>query len=232
MVWRGKTVRETAVSMGLNYSPVWTAVRGKTWSSITEPPPVPDGHLNSGRKPNENTVCASCGLDSVQPLTSGLCSACYIYQWRHGQPRPLDARHSSYIKIDKDQMRRLYGRYCAGEPLSSLASIADCSKETLRRRFVENGLARRGKAGIRQALTADMVRQARHLVHIDGWKISDVANLLDITYATVYDAVMWKTWEKAGGAKAIKGAKIPCARCGLLTDTPGLCSFCRKDGRQ
>lgn len=229
----GDTVQQVANRLRLNRGPVYTAVIGITWSSIHNPPPVPVGLLFERRK-RPVRECQNCASSYRVGGTSQRCGPCSTYWYRHGEERPLNhhLRQGRHARLSKKRLAELYKKYQSGLSLEAIAEVEDLpfSPETLRRRFVSAGYELRPKAGVHQKLTAPLVRQLRYRHYNDGVPVHLLARELpDVSYLTVYDAVKWKTWRKAGGPMPKEeGEKRPCAECGLLTThESGKCCYCR-----
>ena len=225
--WRGKSIKGIARDMGHPYGPVWCAVRGTTWSSISRPRPVPNG-LPVRRKLVR--VCGNglCGQSYQRGGTTKRCAACTTYWYRHAEERcPEKARHAGRIEVSN--LDELHKRYEEGDSIKRIAADCPFSEETLRRRFLEAGYSQRNNAGKRQCLVGGQVLQARRLVHNDGWRVCEVVELFGINYQTMYGAVMGHTWRAVGGPMpATVGEKKGCSRCGVVTaHGSGLCRFCR-----
>lgn len=232
--WNGESAWAVAKDMKTTYGPVYMAVRGTTWSSIAEPPPVPAGVMkkNVKKRAGAPRKCRNCHKQYRRQGTTDRCAACYSYLKRHGVDKPSDWKNGVHLRIpigDK-QMAGLYQRYQRGESVQSLcAGIEGLRPETLRRRFREAGYRLRNHAGTSQKMTAALAVQARQLVYVDKMKISEVAKLLNLNYMTVYSAVKGRTWAAAGGPlPEVYGHGQPCRKCGILTTRPsGICAFCR-----
>lgn len=227
------SVKQIAGEMNLPYDVVYSAVIGKTWRLITEPAPLPVGLLaerHAERRRNPEGSCLNCGRHFESGVRGGRCGACRAYLNRHGKERPKELERSQWQLTDR-QLAVLYRRYMAGESLDTLAERLPFSEETLRRRFIEQGLALRSRTEIRQRLNAPLVRRAREIIHVERVPVVDLARAWGVNYATLYSAVTGATWPEAGGP--LPGGdepdeQKPCVRCEMLTAHPsGLCQYCR-----
>lgn len=232
LAWKGWDITEVAEAVGENYGPVYYAVRGRSWSSITDPPPVP-----AGEKPVRIRTCSNpkCGAKYEGSPHGSLCHACYIYQYRHGEPRDPDRlRPGGKILIPEDRLAKLYERYRAGASLGDLGEELDCSAETLRRRFDEHGYERRSNFDHIQVLTPEIVEHARRRYYENGELGSEIAEDLGVTYSTLQCAIRGHTWRTVPGLPddvAFDGdEETKCSRCEVLTShSSGLCRFCRME---
>lgn len=225
----GETVQAVADRLQLNYNPVYMAVRGQTWASIANPPPLRKGVLFERRK-RPTRVCQNCGRKYKAGGTVTRCGACYTHWRRHKKERDQKHLHKGHhARLSSDELATLYKKYLKGVSTSALAEELPFSAETLRRRFSEAGYELRGHAGTKQKLTPSLVRWARKRVHQEGVPIYEVVDELDANYQTVYSAVMGRTWRSAGGPlPEPEGEKQPCSVCGLLTThASGKCRYCR-----
>jgi transposase-like protein len=232
LVLRGKSVMQVAQTFRVDYQVVYNAVSGNTWSSIHTPEPIKNGVLHDRRRRPRRT-CANCGESYVRGGTTKRCGKCTTYWSRHKCERQV-AYLGKWHVIPDEEISRLYVLYQRGASLNSLAEQYSFSEETLRRRFDDAGYSRRGNAGIRQRLSASLVRQARHLVHEEGARISDLAMQYGVNYQTLYTAVIGRTWRAVGGPlpQSDDEIKRPCTHCGILTGHhSGSCRYCRKGGR-
>lgn len=232
MVLRGSSVEQVSQIFRVDYQVVYNAVRGLTWSSIHTPEPVDKGVLHN-RRCRPRRICTNCGESYVRGGTTKRCGKCSTYWYRHGCERRVAHLHKWHV-VPEEEVSRLYGLYQQGESLSSLAARHAFSDETLSRRFDDMGYAKRGNAGTRQCLSAPLVRQARHLVHEEGARVSDLAVKYGVNYQTLYTAVIGNTWRAAGGPlpQSEDETKRPCTHCEMLTGHhSGLCRYCRKGGR-
>lgn len=228
--WLGEPIKAIARDINRGYGTVWNAVRGRTWSSIFEPAPVPNGYKAVFYRRCINGNCSE--LYTGRP-NNGLCPACYVYLTRHGEYRiPENMRSSRYIDIPEEELGELCHQYLDGASLEVLAAGKPYSAETIRRRFVKSGFVRRNNAGTRMQLCAEWVEQARYRVHYGGERVCDVAEEAGVNYATAFSAIMGQTWRGAGGPLPEKArqAKNKCRRCGLLTEWD-YCRLCRREGR-
>lgn len=230
--WLGETIRDISDDTGHTYSVVWNAVRGKSWSTVHNPPPVPTGH-----EPVAFRVCVNehCG-DLYQGYPhNGLCQACYSYKWRNdGEMRRPGAIPIGRKPMDIGDLDALYERYLQGESTNDIAEDLDCSAETLRRRFRLGDYEMRDNTEFHRQLTEAEVVQARVMHYEDGMPINEVADYLDQEYMTVYSAVRWHTWRTAGGPgpdSEDSDEMHPCEECGVLT-SHALCRYCRVEMRQ
>lgn len=216
----GESVPQIAADLGLTYTPVWCAIRGITWSSICDPPPLPSlprGSRPLGRK------CQNCGHRCYYKTggrIKGRCRPCYTYHRRHGRERPLGRLNRKTARLDTSQAARLYQD---GKSLETVGSLLRVNPETVRRRLHEAGITMRPRN--RHALDRDDVCQARYLVYQEGWSIARVVAELHpgVSYQTVYSAVAGYTWRSAPGPR-------PCATCETITiHQSGYCWNCRPD---
>jgi hypothetical protein len=225
----GESVKSVARRLRLNYGPVYTAVLGQTWSSITDPPPLAVGDLQQRRKRPSRT-CTNCGHGYRKGGTTTRCQACSAHWYRHGSERdPAQLCKWSHARIGRKQLAALWQQYQAGISTDDLAETLPFSAETLRRRFHDAGFELRGNAGTRQKLTPSLARWARERVHLDNVPVYKVAEEIGVNYMTVYSAVMGHTWRSAGGPlPEIEGEKRPCSVCEMLTGhESGKCRYCR-----
>ena len=234
LAWRGWDITEVAEELDENYGPVWHAVRGKTWASITEPAPVPPGE-----KPVRVRVCANpmCGKRYTGPPNKGLCTACYIYEYRYGEMRDPDRlRTGGKVLIPKEQLVALYRRYRKGASVAEVAREIDVCPETLRQRFHEHGLAVRANYEANQQLTPALVEHARRRYYENGEQGVDIAEDLGVAYTTLMSALQGRTWRTVPGLPddvIMDGdEETKCIRCEVLTSHhSGLCRFCRMEER-
>lgn len=164
-------------------------------------------------------------------LCAGRCLACYTYRYRHGRERdPENMRNSCLIEIPN--ICELYERYRGGLSMAQLATETGYSEETIRRRFRENGLKRRGNAGTKQKLTPAAVRQACRMAYVDGVPVNEIAEHFGRNYMTVHSAVRGDTWRGAGGPLPVRNGEhtVKCKQCRFLTRHV-LCRWCRKGKR-
>jgi hypothetical protein len=225
----GESVKSVARRLRLNYGPVYTAVRGQTWQSITDPPPVRDGVTSLPRK-RPLHICQNCGIEYRTGGTTTRCNACYSHWWKYGTERDPDTVHKHlHARLSRTELRRLWQQYQSGLSIEALADNLPFSAETLRRRFIDAGFCLRGNAGTRQKLTPSLVCWARERVHLDGVPVYEVAKEIGVHYMTTYTAVMGHSWRAAGGP--LPGAAVekrPCRVCGMLTGHKGgRCRYCR-----
>lgn len=230
--WQGQKVSDIAKSLSLNYGQTWSAVRGATWSTLTDPPPIPDNYLKSGKKPRPLSICANPNCAKLADGAKGYCQACYTYQHRHGEMRPHNPRCGRPRKPeDVRYLRRLHARHLAGESIEAIAKEIGISGQTLGRHFRSARLPTRKP---NMVLTPDLVQQFRALHYSDNYSIAKIARTFNINYQTVYGAVTRRTWRhKIGGplpADDDGDEKTACTRCGVLTAHPlQLCRFCRDE---
>lgn len=219
----GESVPNIAADMGLTYAPVWTAIRGITWSSICDPPPLPSlprGSRPLGRK------CQNCGHRCYYKTggrIKGRCRPCYTYHRRHGRERPTKEPLNRQTAPPVD-INRAHQLYQAGGCLAEVANHFGVSSETLRRRFLEANIKRRPKNS-KMHLDKENVCQARQLVWHEGWPVARVVAELhpDVPYTTLYSAIAGYTWRSAPGPR-------PCATCKTITiHQSGYCWNCRPD---
>lgn len=219
----GETVAKIARDMGVAYSIVRDAVTGRTWAHVADPAPI--DNVREWRK-RPLFVCISCGCQYKKGGTTKRCNRCDRYWRLHKIERgsgTIDRRHH---KFSRGEAKKLYQLYRERGTLAAVAEEQPFSVETLRRAFVRFGYEL-NSAGRTMVLTSGLVHMARHRVHGEGEKIRDVAESIGVSYATLYAAVMGKTWHKAGGPLPTKG-DTRCRVCQILTDHPsGLCRFCR-----
>lgn len=217
----GESVPQIAADMGLTYAPVWTAIRGITWSSICDPPPLPS--LPRGSRPLGRR-CQNCGdrcYHKTGGRTNGRCRKCRSYYHRHGRERPLGQLERKTARLDIDRAARLYE---SGKSLEEVAAVLRTSDETIRRRLLDAGVNMRPRSRY-LLLSQDDVCQARYLVYQEGWSIARVVAELHpgVSYQTVYSAVAGYTWRSAPGPR-------PCATCKTITiHQSGYCWNCRPD---
>lgn len=227
--WAGESVKEIALDLGVAYNVVWWAIRGISWRSIKEPPPLPQGMLQKlyPARRCRNPKCRQV-MAKGEHLADGLCPACYHWRLRNpGRQRdPADPRREQRIQIP--DLADLYRRYRAGASVAELVEGREFSAETLRRRFVESAHQRRANTEHIRRLTPGKVEWARRLHYEDGWPISEVAERLGCNYMTLYDAVVGKTWRHAGGPLPALKPSCRCRRCGILT-TQAVCHFCKEE---
>lgn len=234
--WRKESVKEIAAALGITYGPVYMAIRGQTWSSIVEPPPVPVGVLHDAKKirSQKPRQCVNCGRNHRNETNTKRCSACYAYLRRHGMDKDLetwDRGLHKRISLTTRFLSQCHVRYRAGESIEDIcADYPGLTNETLRRRLRAFGYKLRKSTEARQRLTSGMVLRARKMVYAEGVKIYEVAHDWGIKYQTLYDAVVGKTWKTVGGLPAGNHAR-PCDRCEILTEShpSGLCAFCRAE---
>lgn len=232
LVWQGLTVKTAAEQIGIAYKTTWAAVRGITWSSIHQPPPVPEKVIKQHlRRPTR--VCQNCHKSYSAGGTRSLCRACYIYQYKHGHRRDPERPHTRN-HINAAQLNALYQKYVSGISLEKLAKPLSISEETLRRRFLKAGYKTRNTAGTRQQLYPSLVRQIRILANHDQIPITQIAERININYQTVYDAARGYTWKQVGGPlprKTDQETELKeCTRCGLLTShSSQICRYCRHE---
>lgn len=235
--WNGEAAKDVAKTMGLPYDALYAAVRGNTWSNITEPRPVPVGHLNKSRgvrTSNRRRQCENC-RKMVQQTKLGRCSGCYNYLKTHGHDKDIATWVNGIHKrkpISERLVTHLYEKYCEGASIKQLSNESGICSETLRRRFCDRGYKMRPQ-GARRKLTAALVVQARRLANEEGIGTEKLAEQWGIPYQTLYSAVAGKTWQTTGGPlpKNVvnQAKKPPCSRCDLLMDHPsGLCAYCRE----
>lgn len=217
----GESVPSIAADMGLTYAPVWCAIRGITWSSICNPPPL--ASLPKGVRPSSRS-CRNCGQLCHRKSggrIKGRCRRCHMYHYRHGRERPPGRLNRKTVPVDTDKAIRLYN---GGKSLREVGALLRIDPQTLRRRLHESGVAIRPCS--RHALDCESVTQARHLVYREGWPVSRVADELhpDVSYQTLYSAVTGQTWRNAPGPR-------PCATCReTITIHPsGYCWNCRPE---
>lgn len=228
----GESIQSWATRHNLNYNPVYMAVRGQTWASITDPPPIPKGDLFERRKRQER-ICGNCGYSYRVGGTTKRCGACYAHLKRHGVERTVKHLHEwRHTRLSKEKLQELWELYESGLSTEAIAENLPFSTETLRRRFAKAGYKLRGNAGKRQRLTAPLVRQLRERHYNDGVPIYVLAaELKNVRYQSVYDAVTWRYWRAAGGPMPPKDTdreKQPCSVCSMLTaHESGKCRFCR-----
>lgn len=225
----GESVQGVADRLKLSYGPVYTAVRGQTWASITNPPPITKGMLLERRK-RPMRECQNCGRKYRVGGTTIRCERCSAHWYRHGTERNSKHLHKHpHARLSDAELGELYQRYLTGISTDDLAETLPFSAETLRRRLHGAGYKLRCNAGMKQQLTPSLVRWARERVHLDGVPVNEVAVRLDMNYQTVYSAVMGMTWRSAGGPlPETEGEKRPCLICGLLTaHESGKCRYCR-----
>lgn len=231
--WNGEAIRAIARDLGESYHVVWTAVRRHTWHTIQEPPPVPFG---SRRRPVRVCGNPKCRKKYQKGGTRTRCPACYSYWYKHRRERDPKARHQTYIHIDKEELAALWRRYEAGESTIRIAKSIGVSEMTINRRFHEAGYKLRKRTEHCRKLTPALVRQLRHLVHVDGWTMKAAADHAGVNYNTAVGAILWKNWRSAGGPMPgdyEATGKRPCPRCGLLTPyLSGLCHYCREEQEQ
>lgn len=228
--WNGMTPKEISNKLARPYGPVWSAVRGVTWKQIADPPPIPDGHFYIGKPPRDKSEpCSNCGRIYKNGAT-GLCSACYAYQRRHGCPRPkVVNRMPSWSHIELP-IAPIIQRYENGESVRAIAVDYTCSPETIRRRLDEAGVEKRPCSGMRGRLNEDMVRYLRHEVVVNGVLLSELSRDMGIKYSTLYSALRGHTWRSVEYLLPQENgdAKTECSICGLLTShDSGVCRFCR-----
>lgn len=226
--WDGENAKEIAGAIGVNYGPVYNAIRGVTWSSITDPPPLPAGTLME-RKRRPVRTCGNCGEEYRKGGTTERCPACYTYLRRHGTERnEHQLRKHPHTRISLERLKEIYREYETGTATDTLAEDLPFSAETLRRRFKENGFELRPR--YKQRLTPGMVRHAREQVHNEGVPIFKVAEELGVVYQTLYTAVMGETWRAVGGPLPDEGEGelTPCENCSVLSKQR-LCRYCRKE---
>lgn len=233
--WLGDQVKDIAADMGHSYAVIWTAVRGKTWSTVHNPPAVPSDYA-----PIVFRVCVNehCGdLYQDHPM-GGLCQACYSYKWRNdGRMRVPDEIPLGRKPMDIGDLDALYRRYLQGESTDAIAEDLACSPQTLRRRFrLDPRYEMRENTAHNRVLSEAEVAQARTMYYDDDMPINEIADYLGHNYLTVFDAVKWKTWRTAGGpmpedAAPEDGGLHPCERCGVQT-AHRLCRYCREEMRE
>lgn len=236
--WRKESVKEIAAALGITYGPVYMAIRGQTWSSIVEPPPVPVGVLHDAKtiRSQKPRTCINCGCTHRNETNTERCSACYAYLIRHGRDKDkswFNGLHKR-IPLSKRFLAQCYERYQAGDSIETIcADHSQLTPETLRRRLRTSGYQLRKPYESRQRLTSGMVLRARKMVYAEGVKIYEVAHDWGIKYQTLYDAVVGKTWKTVGGLPAGNHAR-PCDRCEILTEShpSGLCAFCRAENQK
>lgn len=68
----GRDINSIAEELGVSYSVAWMAIRGKSWSELTDPPPV-------ARVEREPRTCPDCGVTHYHnhAWKHGLCNECY-----------------------------------------------------------------------------------------------------------------------------------------------------------
>jgi transposase-like protein len=227
--WLGENIKSIARELDAEYHQVYNAVRGKSWSKLTQPPPVPAGY-----RPVIYRICINemCGDVYTGNPNNGLCPACYSYWYRNGRLRHPD-RVWDFKKARVGDVEGIYRQYARGASLAQLADELPCCAETLRRRFVERGYEIRRNTEHVEKLTAAKARQVRKLVHEDGMEQVRVARMMGVSNSVVFEVVHGLTWKAAGGRMAATGGvngngRQKCGRCGLLTDGE-LCAFCRKE---
>lgn len=230
LVWQGWSVKAVAEVIGTAYGPTWCAIRGKTWSSIQQPPPVP-GNLLQQRRRRQARTCQNCQKTYRKGGTRQYCNACYLYLFRHGRQRtPANLGKQQRTHITTEQLQRLYRQYQAGLSVEKVARSLAVSTETLRRKFNRAGYAMRSSTFTKQQLHPGLVRQIRILANRDRIPITEIARRVNLNYQTVYDAASGRTWKQIGGPlpKLPKQPQQECAGCGLLTAHPsGRCRYCR-----
>lgn len=231
--WLGDQVKDIAADMGHTYAVIWNAVRGKSWATVRNPPPVPSDYEPVILRVCINTHCGD--LYKGYPH-DGLCQACYSYARRNdGEMRVPDAIPIGRRPMDIGDLDALYKRYRRGESTDAIAADLDCSPETLRRRFRQAGYEMRDNTAHNRVLTEAEVRQARVLYYEDELPVNEIAEYLGQNYLTVFDAVKWKTWRTAGGPRPEdeRGDEAhPCPECGMLTSHEGVCRYCREEMRE
>jgi hypothetical protein len=87
LAWDGKSARQIAARLGLAYPRVYSAITGRSWRSVTEPPPLPVGMLTQRmqRMPTRKKLppyqatgkhpCRYCEVLTSNP--SGYCDFCH-----------------------------------------------------------------------------------------------------------------------------------------------------------
>lgn len=229
--WLGEEFTSIAEDLVATYDPVREAIRGLTWSSIKEPPPVPADY-----RPIEFRICINpyCGdLYDGYPH-GGLCQACYSYARRNeGEMRGSRDMPTGRPPMDLGDLDALYRRYQRGESTDEIAVDLPCTARTLRYRFHVEGYELR--ENVTRVLTEAEVIQARMMYWEDETPVSQIAEYLQQNYLTVLDAVNWETWRTAGGPmpKTIgKNEELnQCEICGVLTGQT-ICRYCRQELKQ
>lgn len=230
LAWLGENITDIARAIGKNYGPVWNAVRGVTWSSVHNPPPVPTFY-----RVVQFRACVNhhCGELYQGPPQGGFCQSCYVYARRNnGELRKPNSLPIGRPPMDIGDMEKIYKRYLCGESINTIAADLECSPETLRRRFRRGGYKMRDKTESRRVLTEPAVIQARVMHYEDNVPIFEIAQYLERNYLTVFDAVKGHTWRTAGGPlpRDQESDELqPCQHCGVLCRHDELCRFCRRE---
>lgn len=229
LAWLGENISKIARALKEDSRTVRRAVRGETWSSIHNPPPVPYDY-----KPVVYRVCTNplCGDVYQGQPHNGYCLACYSYMRRNNGKR----RNAQVVgpgwknRIEVPNIDELYERYRDGEAVEQLAEDLPVSAETLRRKFRKHGYKLRKQYELHQAVTPEWVEQARYRVHHGGESIVKVAADDGVNYQTAVAAISGVTWRKAGGPLPQKQKEelSPCQRCGVLCQQE-LCRYCRQE---
>lgn len=227
LAWLGEEIRAIAITLGHGYTGVWNAVRGRSWSTVRNPPPVPTAYATVDFRVCINENCGD--LYQGYPK-DGLCPACYSYAYRNdGELRGSRRIPLGRQPMDIGDLDALYERYLRGESTDAIAEDLDCAPETLRRRFRIGGYEMR--ENVTRVLTEAEVVQARVMHYEDGTPISEIAEYLGHNYMTVLDAVQWRTWRTAGGPMPeLEPEQMhACERCGVQTRHERLCRYCREE---
>lgn len=229
----GERIVDLASEVGVAYTTLHSAVRGDTWSSVSDEAPLSVDEMRRIRRGRRMRPCANCGIQNADLQSSELCNACYQYERRCGRSRS-SALWPKRWRLSDAAIRALYRRYSDGESMAAIAADLPFSAFTLRRRFRDAGLPVR-KAGTAHVLNPATVRQARKLHYEEGVTVAELARRYDVGYKTMALAIKWRTWRSAGGpgsgemrVSVSDEVHAPCVRCGVLTvHDSGVCAFCR-----
>lgn len=230
----GERIADLAREAGVAYTTLHSAVRGDTWSSVSDEAPLSVAEMRRIRFEQRRRLCANCGVENTDLQSSTLCNACYQYERRYGRPRIPALLWPERWRLSDAAIRALYRRYSDGESMEAIAADLPFSAFTLRRRFRDLGLPVR-RRGAALVLNPAMVRQLRRLYYEDRVTVAELARRYDVGYKTVEMAVKWRTWLSAGGpgsevmrVSLSDAVHKPCVRCGVLTvHDSGVCALCR-----
>jgi hypothetical protein len=227
---RGENMKAVAQSMNWSYGPIRCAILGITWSTISDPPPLTKHEINE-RWQRPWRVCCNCGLSYRVGGTTERCGACYAYWRKYGSEREERfLQKGLHARLSRADVAELYEEYLIVGSVEKVAAGKPFSAETLRRRFHQDGYQLNTSVGLRQRLTAAIVRQARQRYYDEGVRISDMANELGVHYQTLHSAVIGATWRHVGGLPFQADEKAwHCSNCSILTSHHSrLCAYCRQ----